>query len=58
MKLAEIKKQEGIRIYIGLSTERLDNGNNYQIREDYSSVLIKQVKLFNDEKITQFKWES
>lgn len=58
MKLAEIKKHEGNRIYIGLSTEGLDNGSNYQVREDYSPALIKQVKLFNDERITQFQWES
>jgi hypothetical protein len=56
MKLAEIKKQEGIKIYIGLSTEGLDNGSNYDVREDYSPVFIRQVKLFNDGKITKFNW--
>jgi radical SAM enzyme (TIGR01210 family) len=56
MRLAESKRYGGIRIYIGLSTEGLDNGSSYETREDYSSALIKQVKLFNDEKITRFDW--
>ena len=58
MKLAENKNKLGIPIYIGLSTEGLDNGENYSVREDYSRELIKQIKLFNDKKIMEFCWRT
>lgn len=49
MKLAEKKSLQGIRVYIGLSTEGLDEaGGSYMYREDYSSQLLKKIKLFND----------
>lgn len=54
MKLAEQKKASGVQIYIGLSTEGLDDGSTYMAREDYSPSLIKQVKLFNDGKVEHF----
>jgi radical SAM enzyme (TIGR01210 family) len=57
MKLAEKKRREGIRIYIGLSTEGLDEPlGTYMAREDYSSQLIGPVKAFNDGKIAMFDW--
>ena len=55
MRLAEKKAKEGLKIYIGLSTESLDEvGCNYMSREDYSPALIKPIKLFNDCKISSF----
>jgi hypothetical protein len=54
MRLAEKKTHEGIRVYIGLSTEGLDDGSNYSSREDYSPSMIREIKLFNDGKITKF----
>ncbi len=58
MKLAEKKVQEGIPIYIGLSTEGLDEvGGSYVYREDYSPRLIGVLKQFNDRRISRFNWE-
>lgn len=54
MRVAEKKRQEGIKIYIGMSTEGLDDGSNYMAREDYSSALIKPILLFNSGKINSF----
>ncbi len=48
LKLAESKRHLEIPIYIGLSTEGLDNGNNYSVREDYSHDVVKQIILFNN----------
>lgn len=59
MKLAEKKAQEGVKLYIGLSTEGLDeSGNNYMSREDYSRRLLKPIILFNNGKISRFDWAS
>lgn len=59
MKLAQKKAQEGVHLYIGLSTEGLDEpGGNYMSREDYSPRLVKPILLFNDGKISSFNWES
>jgi len=55
MRLAETRERDGIRIYIGLSTEGLDDGSNYQSREDYLPTLLKQVMLFNDKKVSRFQ---
>ncbi len=54
MRVAEKKRQEGVKIYIGMSTEGLDDGSNYLAREDYSPSLIKPVLLFNSGKIDSF----
>lgn len=55
MKVAERKRKQGVPIYIGLSTEGLDEGRgNYTYREDYSRDLIRSVKLFNDGKLDSF----
>lgn len=55
MKLAEETSETGVDVYIGLSTEGLADGSGtYMAREDYSSSLIKWVKLFNDKKIPRF----
>ncbi|MGE5333862.1 MAG: radical SAM protein [Nitrososphaerota archaeon] len=54
MRVAEKKRQEGVNIYIGMSTEGLDDGSNYMAREDYSPSLIKPVVLFNSGKINAF----
>lgn len=55
MRLAEKKAKKDLRIYIGLSTEGLDEpGSSYMSREDYSDKLIKPIKLFNDGKILSF----
>lgn len=48
LKLAESKRHLEIPIYIGLSTEGLDNGNNYSVREEYSHDVVKQIMLFNN----------
>lgn len=57
MRLAEKHAVEGLRVYIGMSTEGLDEPNgSYASREDYSPALIKPVKLFNDCKIVRFDW--
>ena len=56
MELASKKTQEGVRIYIGLSGEGLDETwGNYMNRGDYSSDLIKYIKQFNDRKISSFE---
>lgn len=58
MRLAEKKVEEGMSVYIGLSTEGLNaHGGSYVCREDYSQKLIKPIKLFNDGKILHFDWE-
>ncbi len=55
MKLAAKKKLEGLKVYIGLSSEDLDEPwGSYIAREDYSRSLIKPIKLFNDGKISSF----
>ncbi len=59
MRLAEKHAVEGLRVYIGMSTEGLDEPNgSYAAREDYTSALIKPVKLFNDCKIVRFDWSA
>lgn len=56
MAVAAKKANEGVKMYIGLSTEGLDApGGTYASREDYSSRLIRPVKLFNDQRITSFE---
>jgi len=58
MRLAEKKVNEGMSVYIGLSTEGLDEpGGSYRCREDYAYKLIKPIKLFNDKRISRFDWE-
>lgn len=55
MRLAEAKSQDGLRIYIGLSTEGQDEpGCSYHSREDYSPRLIRPIKLWNDRRIASF----
>jgi hypothetical protein len=54
MRVAEKKRQEGVKIYIGMSTEGLDDGSNYMAREDYTKLLVKPVLLFNSGKINSF----
>jgi radical SAM enzyme (TIGR01210 family) len=54
MRVAEKKRQQGVNIYIGMSTEGLDDGSNYMAREDYSSALVKPVVLFNSGRINSF----
>ena len=54
MRVAEKKRRQGVNIYIGMSTEGLDDGSNYMAREDYSPSLIKPVVLFNSGKINAF----
>src|SRR2546425_6943560 len=59
MRLAEKKAQQDVRIYIGLSTEGLDEiDGKYTAREDYSPSLIGPIKLFNDAKISGFDWKN
>ncbi len=58
MRLAEKKRREGVSVYIGLSTEGLDEpGGTYMAREDYSPRLIGPVKGFNDGEIAAFDWD-
>lgn len=54
MRVAARKRRLDLPIYIGLSTEGLDDGSSYLAREDYQPGLIKQVKLFNDGKLPSF----
>ncbi len=54
MQVAADKRRVDLPIYIGLSTEGLDDGSNYLAREDYSPHLIRLVKLFNDGKLDHF----
>ena len=54
MRVAEKKRREGVNIYIGMSTEGLDDGSNYMGREDYSAKLVRPVLLFNGGKINSF----
>jgi hypothetical protein len=54
MRVAEKKRREGVNIYIGMSTEGLDDGSNYMGREDYSVKLVRPVLLFNGGKINSF----
>jgi archaeosine synthase beta-subunit len=57
MRLAEKKVQEGLPIYIGLSTEGLEEiGGSYTYREDFTPHLIGMLKQFNDKKISHFNW--
>lgn len=56
MKLSEEVQQTGLDVYIGLSTEGLDEGNlNYKARDDFTSELIKPVLEFNDNGRASFK---
>ena len=58
MRLAEKKRGQGVKIYIGLSTEGLNEPEGtYISREDYAPRLIKPIKLFNDCRIAHFDWE-
>jgi len=54
MRVAEKKRREGVNIYIGMSTEGLDDGSNYMGREDYTMKLVRPVLLFNGGKIDSF----
>jgi hypothetical protein len=46
--LAETKRAQGVNIYVGASTEGLDDvRGNYRGREDFSPALLKRVKIFN-----------
>jgi radical SAM enzyme (TIGR01210 family) len=54
MRVAQRKRRGDLPIYIGLSTEGLDDGSSYLVREDYSPRLIKLIKLFNDGKLLSF----
>jgi len=57
MKLAEKKAREGVKVYIGMSTEGLDEAEgSYMNRDDFSLNLVKSVALFNSGKISQFDW--
>jgi len=52
LQLAIAKSNEGIPIYVGLSTEGLDlERGSYRYREDYSAELLKKVILFNSGKL-------
>lgn len=52
MTLSFQKAQEGVKIYIGLSTEGLEESwGTYRSREDFTPELIKQVVLFNNNQI-------
>jgi radical SAM enzyme (TIGR01210 family) len=49
INLASQKSQEGVKIYIGPSTEGLEESwGTYRSREDFSPELIKQIILFNN----------
>jgi radical SAM enzyme (TIGR01210 family) len=52
VQLADKYIQDGVKMYLGLSTEGLAlQGGNYIYREDYSRELVKKVILFNTGKI-------
>ncbi len=52
LALAKSKYEKGIEMYVGLSTEGLDDGaGTYRSREDYSANLLKQAILFNNRRI-------
>ena len=52
LNLARRKADEGVNMYIGLSTESLEEPwGYYRQREDYSRELLKQAILFNNRKI-------
>ena len=52
IQLAEKKANEGIRMYIDLSTEDFDlKKGSYKFREDYSQDLLKHAILFNNRKM-------
>ena len=56
MRLAQEVRKSGVGVYIGLSTEGLDEPNgSYTDREDYSSALIQPIKLFNDGRLNSFE---
>jgi len=58
MRLAEKKVGEGVAVYIGLSTEGLDEPDgSYMSRSDYSPQLLRPIKLFNDRKQLRFDWQ-
>jgi radical SAM enzyme (TIGR01210 family) len=58
IKVAEEGVQQGVPVYIGLSTEGLtEGGGSYTARSDYDPKLIKYVKLFNDRRIDRLPWE-
>jgi len=55
LRLAVKKASEGVKIYVGLSTEGLEEPwGNYIVREDYSQELLKQAILFNSGKRSDF----
>lgn len=55
MVLASQKALEGVKMYIGLSTEGLEESwGTYRSREDFSSKLIMKIVLFNNGKISSF----
>lgn len=46
--LADKKKSEGIKVYLGLTSEGLsDSQNTYRGREDFSTKLLKQAIIAN-----------
>lgn len=47
LRLAEAKRAEGIKIYLGLSTEGLASTGTFRDRDDYSRQLLKRALLFN-----------
>ncbi|CAG0960618.1 hypothetical protein METP3_00804 [Methanosarcinales archaeon] len=56
MKLAFQKAREGVKMYIGLSTEGIDESwGTYRARDDYSAELLKQAILFNNGKLSLFQ---
>ncbi len=48
MRLAQKNAERGISIYIGLSTEGLDDGSTYRSRNDFSPELIRPIKIMNE----------
>lgn len=55
MTVADRWRAQGLKIYIGLSTEGLDDpSGTYSSREDYRPEFVKLIKLFNDQRIVSF----
>jgi len=55
MKMAQRIRATGTNVYIGLSSEGVENpAGTFFVREDYSPKLIGPIKLFNDKKIDHF----
>jgi radical SAM enzyme (TIGR01210 family) len=58
MRFAEEMRAFGTRVYVGLSTEGLDDGaGTFYSREDFRPELIKPIKQFNDDIIRTFDWD-